>query len=46
MGLQKLLPLIEILGSWAIFGGIYGIKWGLNYNSTVLNNPKNMGKSK
>jgi hypothetical protein len=46
MGFQKLLPLIEILGSWVIFGGLYGRKWGLNYISTVPITPKQMGEPK
>jgi hypothetical protein len=44
MGFQKLLPLIKILGSWVIFGGLYGRKWGINYSSIVSITPKQMGK--
>jgi hypothetical protein len=44
MGFQKILPLIEILVSWVIFGRIYGRKWGLNYSSIMLIIPKQMEK--
>ena len=43
-GYQKILHLIWILGSWVIFGGLYGRKWGLNYSSSVPITPKQMGK--
>jgi hypothetical protein len=46
MEFQKLLPLIETLGSWVIFGGPYGRKWGLNYSLAVPITPKQMGKPK